>query len=116
MITSKPECPSFFEERNQGAVNVAGHEGLHPTEKLAADEDGGDGLVGPGKLVEDGSDVGAICLLVELHHGRANAQTEEEVLDHGGHAAVAHAEHHHSVARHQVVHRLVGSHLVKPKR
>ena len=114
MITSKPECPSFFEERNQGAVNVAGHEGLHPTEKLAADEDGGDRLVGPGELVENGPDAGAIGLLVKLHHGWADAEAEEEALGDGGHAAVAHAEHHNGVARHYVVHHLIGSHLVKP--
>jgi len=77
---------------------VAGHESLHPTKKLAANEDSRNRLMGSSKLVENGLDSGTVGLLVELHHGGANTKAEQEALGDGGHAAVAHAEDDHGVA------------------
>jgi hypothetical protein len=107
-MKSEPESSGVLEERHEGAIDVACHEGFDAAQELAADEDSGDGLLAVGvELVEDGLYVRSGGVLVELDDDGADAEAEEEALGHSAHATPAHAEHHNRVASRQLPHRLV---------
>ena len=87
---------------------MASHEGLDPTQELAADKDGRDGLLAiRAEVIEHGLDVVAGGVFIELDDGGSYAEAEEEALGHGAHAAATHAEHHHCIASGQLPHCLV---------
>lgn len=112
----KPESASILEKTDQGAIDVGGHEGLDAAEELAADEDGGDGgrsmVVGGGEGEEEGVDVGAGVVLVDLDDGGADAEAEKKAFDDGAHTAGGHAEHNDGVARCKLLDDLVGPFLL----
>nr|GLL30161.1 hypothetical protein DM860_007927 [Ipomoea trifida] len=100
-IRSEPESSGVFKERDEGAVDMTSHDGLDPAQEFSAHEDGGDGLAaggGPRELEEEGVDLAAVGVAVELHDGGADPEAEEELLHHVAHAAAAEGEDHHRVA------------------
>ena len=107
-MKSEPESSGVLEERHEGAIDVACHEGFDAAQELAADEDRRDRLLAVGaELVEHGLNVRAGGVLVELDDDGADAEAEEEPLGYSAHATPAHAEHHDRVASRQLSHRLV---------
>ncbi|RAL50253.1 hypothetical protein DM860_007927 [Cuscuta australis] len=106
---SEPESSGVFKERDEGAVDVAGHNRLDPAQELPADEDRRDGLLlaGVGEAEEEGVDFPAVGVPVELHDRGAHPEAEEELLHHVAHAAAAHREDHHGVPGRQLPDPLV---------
>nr|GMD04278.1 hypothetical protein DM860_007927 [Ipomoea batatas] len=100
-IRSEPESSGVFKERDESAVDMTSHDGLDPAQEFAAHEDGRDGLAaggGPRELEEEGVDLAAVGVAVELHDGGADPEAEEELFHHVAHAAAAEGEDHHRVA------------------
>jgi hypothetical protein len=57
-MKSEPESSGVLEERHEGAIDVACHEGFDAAQKLSADEDRWDRLLAIGaELVEHGLNV-----------------------------------------------------------
>jgi hypothetical protein len=57
-MKSEPESSDVLEERHEGAIDVACHEGFDAAQELAADEDRGDRLLAiSAELVEHGLNV-----------------------------------------------------------
>lgn len=103
---SEPKSASFFQERNEGAVDVGGHNAIHGADELAADEDDGEGGGAAEEAGEGPLDLLATWVVVELVDRRIDAHPAEEPLDGVAHAARAEAEDHHRALRRQLLHTL----------
>nr|GMD08144.1 hypothetical protein DM860_007927 [Ipomoea batatas] len=109
-IRSEPESSGVFKERDESAVDMTSHDGLDPAQEFAAHEDGRDGLAAGGRpreLEEEGVDLAAVGVAVELHDGGADPEAEEQLFHHVAHAAAAEGEDHHRVAGSQEADPLV---------
>ena len=105
---SEPERAGLLEERDEGAVDMRGHDPVHGADQLPADEDDGDDGRAGGAVAEEPGE-GALQLAapwvqVQLVHRRVHAHAAEEPLHGVAHAAAAHAEHHHRALRRQPLH------------
>lgn len=74
----KPESSGVSEKRDQSAINVAGHDRLDSTQELSTNKDCRHHQLwldssGAGQTEEEGVDVGAWSIAVELHYGGADA-------------------------------------------
>ncbi|CAL9173706.1 unnamed protein product, partial [Musa hybrid cultivar] len=107
---SEPESAGLFEEGDEGAAYVGGHDPVHGPNQLPADEYHGYGGAAGCTTAEEAGE-GALHLpparvLVQLHHRRAHPHAAEEPLQGVAHAAGAHAEDHHRALRRHPLHPL----------
>lgn len=98
---SKPKGASFFEERDEGAIDMGSHDSVHGADELAANEDDGDCGGGAEEAHESFLHIFSLGVLVQLVHRGVNAHPAEEALHGVAHAATADAEDDHGVLRGQ---------------
>ncbi|XLU20609.1 hypothetical protein S245_056675 [Arachis hypogaea] len=103
---SKPKGTSFFEKRDQSAIDMAGHDPVHGTNKLSTDKDNGDDGRGTQEPDEGPLEIFSKRVLVKLMDGGINSHAAEEALDGVAHATAAYAEYHHRVLRRQPLYPL----------
>lgn len=89
----------MFEKRDEGAIDVAGHDSVHGANELASNEDDREDRGGSQEREQGSLEVFATRVLVQLVHRWVDTHAAKEPLNGVAHAAGAHAEYHHRILR-----------------
>uniref|UniRef100_A0A804RHP1 Uncharacterized protein n=1 Tax=Zea mays TaxID=4577 RepID=A0A804RHP1_MAIZE len=106
-LSLQPERTGALEHGHELAGEVERHDPVSSADKLAADEDGGDGGAPPSQHLEQRAlHVLAPGVAVQLVHQRVHAQVRHQPRHRVAHAAAAQSEHHHRALRRDLHHAL----------